>query len=163
MSVSFDSEWLVCDGPVSERFECVESEENSCALEDDDEELVSDWACARVPERRLEVDPPSESPRTSALRLLFMTRRVAFDEDDGFDVVEIDFGLGMLEEERNFEVDAALLPLEEAGLEEFDAEARTEAIEPTGAFAPVDLRLAIYSLRLSTPVALELTLRSTTG
>lgn len=83
MSVSFDSEeWFACDGPVSERFECVEPEENSCILEDDDE-LVSDRASARVPERRLEVDPPSESPRTSALRLLRMAGRVAFDEAAG--------------------------------------------------------------------------------
>lgn len=161
MSVSFDSEeWFVCDGPMSEGFECVEPEENSCALEDDDEELVSDWACVRVPERRLEVDPPSELPRTSALRLLFMAGRVAFDEDGGFDAVEVDFGLGMLEAEGNLEVDAALLPLEEAGPEEpVGAEARPEAAELTGAFTPVDLRLVISSLRPSTPVALELTLR----
>lgn len=84
MSVSFDSEeWFACDGPVSERFECVEPEENSCILEDDDEELVSDRASARVTERRLEVDPPSESPRTSALRLLLIAGRVAFDDGAG--------------------------------------------------------------------------------
>jgi hypothetical protein len=81
MSVSFDcEEWFACDGPARERFECVEPEENSCVLEDVDEELVSDRASARVPERRLEVDPPSESPRTSALRLLYTAGRVAFDE-----------------------------------------------------------------------------------
>lgn len=83
MSVSFDSEeWFVCDGPGSERFECVEPA-NSCVLEYDDEELVSDWACAQVPGRRLEVDLPSESPRASALRLLFEAGRVACDEGAG--------------------------------------------------------------------------------
>jgi hypothetical protein len=80
ISVSFDrEEWFACDGPARERFECVEPEENSCILEDDDEELVSDRASARIPERRLEVDP-SELPSTSALRLLFMAGRVVFDE-----------------------------------------------------------------------------------
>lgn len=83
------------------------------------------------------------------------------EEDEGFNAVEVNFGLGMLEAEGNFEVDAVLLPLEvEAGLEELvDAGARPEAAEPTGAFTPVDLRLAISSLRPSTPAALELTLR----
>lgn len=168
MSVSFDSEeWFTCDGPVRERFECVEPEENSCAL-DDDEELVSDRASAWVPECRLEVDPPSESPKTSALRLLFMAGRVTFDEeaeqvdeDKGFDAVEVDFGLGMLEAEGIFEVDAALLPPEvEAGLEELvDVDAGPGTVEPTGTVTPVDLRLPISSLRPSTPAALELILR----
>jgi hypothetical protein len=82
------------------------------------------------------------------------------DEDDGFDAVEANFGLGMLEAEGNFEVEAALLPPEEeAGLEKLvDVEAMPEAVEPTGAFTPVDLRLAISSLRTS-PAAFELTLR----
>lgn len=79
--VSFDrDEWFACDGPARERFEWVEPEENSCVREDDDEELVSDRASARVLERRLEVDPPSKSPSTSALRLLFMAGRVALEE-----------------------------------------------------------------------------------
>lgn len=82
------------------------------------------------------------------------------DKDDGFDAVEADLGLGMLEVGGNFEVDAALLPLKEAGFEELvDIEVRPEAVEPTGAFTPVDLRLAISSLRPSTPAALELILR----
>jgi hypothetical protein len=82
------------------------------------------------------------------------------DEDDGFDAVEANFGLGMLEAEGNFEVEAALLPPEEeAGLEKLvDVEAMPEAVEPTGAFTPVDLRLAISSLRTS-PAVFELTLR----
>jgi hypothetical protein len=80
MSVSFDSE--ECAGPVSERCGCVEPE-NSCVLEDEDEELVSDWAWARAPERRLEVDSPSEPPRTSALRLLFKIGRIGSDGGAG--------------------------------------------------------------------------------
>lgn len=82
-------------------------------------------------------------------------------EDDGFNAVEADFGLGMLEAEGSFEVDAALFTLEkEAGLDELlDAEARPEAAEQTGAFTPVDLRLATFSLRPFTPAAFELTLR----
>lgn len=94
---------------------------------------MSDRTSARAPERRLEVDPPSESPRTSALRLLYIAGRVAFDEDEGFGAVEVDFGLGMLEAEGIFEVDAALLPPKvEAGLEELaDAEAGPGAVEPT--------------------------------
>jgi hypothetical protein len=77
MSVSFDSEeWFA----VMERFECVEVEKNLCVLDDVDEELASDCARARVPERRLEVDPPSESLKKSALRL---AGRVAFDEGAG--------------------------------------------------------------------------------
>lgn len=83
MSVSFDAEeWFACDGPASERFEYVEAEENSCVLDDNDEELVSDRASAQVPERRLE-DPPSESPKTSALRLLFVAGRVTLNEEVG--------------------------------------------------------------------------------
>lgn len=60
------------------------------------------------------------------------------DEDEGFGAVEVDFGLGMLEVEGIFEVDAALLPPKaEAGLEELvDAEA--EAVEPTGTFTPIN-------------------------
>lgn len=83
------------------------------------------------------------------------------DEDEGFDAVEVDFGLGMLEAEGIFDVDAALLlPEVEAGLEELaDAEAGPGAVEPTGTFTPIDLRLPISSLRLSTPAVLELTLR----
>lgn len=84
MSVSFDAEeWFAWDGPASERFEYVEAEENSCVLDDDDEELVSDRASAQVPERRLEEDPPSESPKTSALRLLFVAGRVTLNEEVG--------------------------------------------------------------------------------
>jgi hypothetical protein len=77
MSVSFDSEeWFA----VMEGFECVKAEKNSCVLDDVDEELVSDCARARVPKRRLEGDPPSESLRKSALRL---AGRVAFNERAG--------------------------------------------------------------------------------
>lgn len=62
------------------------------------------------------------------------------DGAEGFDAVEIDFGLGMLEAEGIFEVDAALLPPEiEAGLEELaDAEAGPGAVEPTGTPTPID-------------------------
>lgn len=82
-------------------------------------------------------------------------------EDDGFNAVEADFGLGMLETEGSVEVDAALPTLEkEAGLDELvDAEVRPEAAEPTGAFTPVNLRLATFSLRPFTPAAFELILR----
>lgn len=62
------------------------------------------------------------------------------DEDEGFDAVGIGFGLGMLEAEGIFEVDAALLPPEvEAGLEELaDVEAGPGAVEPTGTPTPID-------------------------
>jgi hypothetical protein len=64
------------------------------------------------------VDPPSVSPKTFALRLLFMRESILLDEVakveataevvvvEGFDVVDVEVSLGMFERAGSFEVDA---------------------------------------------------------